>query len=324
MGLWHVYSKVISTSGYNSVAPLQLAASEGNVPIARVILTYGASVDCTDAQYATPLHDACEQGQIEMVRLLLDSGANPNSLNSRMQSASMLAAVAGSLESLEMLVNAGADLGLQDIVGRTALYFAAQSGAIQTLLFFINHTTKYKLEVENVVGDPVLGELFRLSPPLVFNLVSSFGHYGNRAGDILSLAAYYSGTSMLKKALRGIPRGMTPGLLNETDRLLGSPLHAAVLNRPENIAVLLDAGADPERDGSEHGTPLMAACAMGRLPAVKHLVARGAKTSYVRNGEVFSVMKSAKLHPQVLRWLLVGRFMEGHRLLACAPDAQQG
>lgn len=310
------------------MTPLHFAALEGNVPIARVILTYGALVDCIDAKYSTPLHRACIQDRIGMVRLLLDSGANPNFLNSVMQSASMLAAHSGSLEFLEMLVNAGADVGLQDISGRTALHYAAGSRAIHTLVFFINHTTKYKLELENILGGSVLGQLFRLSPLLLFNLLSSFSTgfmaYAPRDGNILSTAAFHSGTSMLKKILRVISREMTSGLLNRRHISLGSPLNAAVMNRPENIGILLDAGVDPELDGSEQGTPLMAACAMGRLSAVRHLVARGAKTSYIRDGEVFSVMKSAKLHPRVVRWLLVGRFMEGHRLLACASDAQEG
>ena len=129
---------------------------------------------------------------------------------------------------------------------------------------------------------------------------------------------------MLKKVLRVIAKAKAPGLLNQRHRWLGSPLHAAVMNRPEHIGILLDAGADPELDGSELGTPLMAACATGRLSAVKFLVTRDAKTSYIRDGKVFSVIESAKLHPRVLRWLLAGRFMEEHRLLACASDAQEG
>ena len=153
MALWHVNSDTYSVREYNSMTPLHLAASEGNVPIARVILTYGASVDCTDAQHATPLHVACVKGRIEMVRLLLDSGANPNSLGSLMQSPSMLAAHAGSLESLELLVNAGADLGLHDVEGRTALHLAAQSRAFHTLGFFITRTPKYKLEPLTIVAD---------------------------------------------------------------------------------------------------------------------------------------------------------------------------
>ena len=328
MVLWHHNSNTYLPPGYPTMAPLHLAALEGNVPIARVILAHRASVDCTDAQYGTPLHVACAQGRIEMVRLLLDSGANPDSLTRLMQSPSMLAADAGSLESLEILVNAGADLGLQDVDGRRAFHFAARSGAIHTLGFFIDHATKSKLEPETIFGDSVLDELFRFSPLLAFNLVSSFssnlGVYEPRAGNTLSAAAYYSKISMLKKVLRVISKAKIPELLNQRHRRLGSPLHAAVLYRPENIDILLDAGADPELDGSEHGTPLMAACAIGRLPAVKHLVARGAKTSYIRDGELFSVVKSAKLHPRVLRWLLVGRFIEGPRLLACASDAEEG
>lgn len=84
--------------------------------------------------------------------------------------------------------------------------------------------------------------------------------------------------------------------------------------------VLLEAGAQLELEGSEHGTPLMAACAAGRLAAVKVLVARGARTSYVKDGQRYSAPLAAKYHPEVRRWLLVGRFLEGPKLLTYSVE----
>lgn len=75
--------------------------------------------------------------------------------------------------------------------------------------------------------------------------------------------------------------------------------------------MLFDAGADVELEGGDHGTPLMGACAAGRLEVVKALVRKGASTSYRKDGKLFSALSTARLHPNVIRWLLVGRFMEG-------------
>ncbi|KAL8723890.1 MAG: hypothetical protein Q9181_007103 [Wetmoreana brouardii] len=308
-------------SYYTAAAPLHLAASEGNVAIARLILTHWAFVDCTDAIHDTPLHKACEAGHKGVVRLLLDSGANPNSLNGYGQSASHLAASAGCLESLKMLIDAGADLGLQDSEGYTALHTAASSRAVDAVVFLISQTAGYKLGLETSRGVSALDEILSFAPSFILNLAPSPDVYEGLEGNVLSTIASRSGsTKMLKRFLRRIPKEMTLRLLNKRHRILGTPLHAAVLQRPEKIGILLDAGADPELDGSEHGTPLMVACAVGRLSAVKYLIARGAKTSYVRDGQVFSVLKAAKLHPRVVRWLLVGRFME-LKLLANGSDS---
>ena len=294
--------------------------------IARVLLTYGAFVDCTDDTYETPLHKACKNGVKEVVRLLLDSGANPNFLNLHMQSATHLAASAGCLESLKMLRDAGADMGLQDQRGFTPLHEAAMNGQTHVAIFLINETAKYKLEQETLHGLSALGEVLRLAPSFILNLAPSANAYVPREGNTLSCAARFW-TATLRRFLRRMPKEMIPGLLNRRHRRLGTPLYAAIVspqdNVRDNIDILLDAGADLEIDGSDHGTPLMGACATGRLPAVKYLIAKGAKTSYVRGGQVFSVLTAAELHPQVVRWLLVDRFME-LRFLADGLDAAEG
>ena len=119
--------------------------------------------------------------------------------------------------------------------------------------------------------------------------------------------------------LRRVPDGLLSGILNHRapgpDE--GTPLYAATIaSELDIINLLLDTGAQLEIEGSEHGTRLMAACACGRLAAGKLLVARGARTSYVKDGQFFSVFAAAKYHPRVRRWLLFWRFVEGPRSLA--------
>ena len=77
------------------------------------------------------------------------------------------------------------------------------------------------------------------------------------------------------------------------------------------IDILFDAGADLELPGGDYGTPLMGACAMGRLDVVKTLVREGARTSYTYGGKLFSALAVAKLNPKLKRSLLVCRFVEG-------------
>lgn len=79
------------------------------------------------------------------------------------------------------------------------------------------------------------------------------------------------------------------------------------------INTLIEAGGELEQEGGEHGTPLMGACAAGRLTAVKLLVSRGAKLVYERGDCTVSAMNAAKHFPDIIWWLLVGRYIQGPR-----------
>ena len=58
----------------------------------------------------------------------------------------------------------------------------------------------------------------------------------------------------------------------------------------------------------------MTACA-DRLLAVKCLVSKGAKLHYTKGGSTIRALDKAKNFPEIKRWLLVGRYIEGPRLL---------
>ena len=120
----------------------------------------------------------------------------------------------------------------------------------------------------------------------------------------------------VRMLLRRLPTSDLPIILNHRALSGGTPLHtAATMAKIDTMTLLLDAGAQLELEGSEHGTALMGACATGRLAAVKLLVARGARTSYMKDGQFYSALLAAKYHPEVRRWLLVGRFLEGPKLV---------
>jgi len=78
------------------------------------------------------------------------------------------------------------------------------------------------------------------------------------------------------------------------------------------ISLLHDTGAELETEGGDYGTPLMGACAAGRLQAVKLLARKGAKMLYCNeHGRSFSALRAAKYFPEIVQWLLVGRYTEG-------------
>ena len=298
--------------------PLHIAAYMGHADIIRMLLAYGASVDGEDESLRTPLHHAAAEGRTSLIQLLLDAGANANALDSNLFSPCMVAAEGGHVDVIRSLLTGGADVQLRSDMGETALQIAAYSGAKDVFVLLM---TRSDLYTEDVHGRSVLYEAVRESSSfrMIFltNLAPPSQVYESQRRSILNTAIANRSSAEVKLLLRRVPTHILPRLLDHRD-VHGTPLHlAAILSKVDTMNLLLDKGSQTELEGSEHGTPLMAACATGRLVAVKILVARGARTSYVKDGQVYSALTAAKYHPQVRRWLLVGRFLEGPKLLTC-------
>ena len=296
--------------------PLHIAAYKGNLPIARTLLTYGASVDGEDTHLATPLHYAARNGQTAMVKVLLDAGANPNALDSMLVSPCMKAIESNSVDIVRILLKYGADIELRSWHGETALQLAAKSSAKDVLLFLM---TRSDLCTKDFDGRSFLGWTIVNAAVFPMNFVTNLCPpsvvYETRRYSILYAAVECRSMTDFKLLLRRIPTDILPTLINHRYQY-GTPLDmASRSSKLDAINLLLDTGAQLELKGSEHGTPLMAACATGRLAAVKLLVKRGARMSYVEHGQTYSVLTAARNHPEIRRWLLVGRFSESLKLL---------
>ena len=312
-------------SAFVNATPLTIAAALGEVDIARSLIEHGASVDGMTNGLATPLHFAADGSHTQIVELLILFGANVNARNAHLGTPCMSAATAGCLASVQALVKGGADLTLKDDCGEMAVHyaaggilFAANSAYSKYLevIVFLAHTMKDVLFFsESKGGYSIVGDSCWAYPPyqsFLLNLAPNPNVYELRQGNIISAMVRTNNPSHLKRLLRRLPRPLIPTLLTHEDRDWGTPLYSAATHPSENVIdMLLDAGADLELVGGDHGTPLMGACATGRLGVVKALVGRGARTSYTEDGKAVSALSAAKLHPKITRWLLVGRFAEG-------------
>ena len=328
---WPLYQMSSKTfSQFVNATPLMIAAALGQVDIARSLIEHGASVDGVSNGPATPLHFAVDYDQVQMVELLISFGANVNSRDrDSLSTPCMIAAGSGCLASLQALIKGGADLTLKDMNGEMAIHRAAagiDSTCILTnplhleVTVFLTHQMQdLLLFAESKTGYSILDSLSVAYPPyqsFFLNLAPNPSIYEPGRVNIISATVRTNNPIDLKILLRRLPRHLIPTLLAHEDQTMGTPLYSAATHPSENVIdMLLDAGADLELMGGDNGTPLMGACANGRLGIVKALVGRGARTSYTKDGKVFSALSAAKLHPQITRWLLVGRFAEGPLLL---------
>ncbi|KAF6221520.1 hypothetical protein HO133_002376 [Letharia lupina] len=116
----------------------------------------------------------------------------------------------------------------------------------------------------------------------------------------------------VRKLPRRVPAEPVPKFLAHRAVYGSTALYAASTiatpQQSDSIEILTNAGAEPELEGGDHGTPLMGACATGRLSAVKEPVSKGAVICYTKAGETIGALRASKHFPDMGGWLLVGRF----------------
>ena len=315
---------------FRTATPLQIAAFHGHLRIARLLLRKGASANTTDTEFSTTLHFAAKSGQTAMIELLLEQGANVHAVDRCLSTPSMLAAKNCNLASLQILKARGADFQMRDMYGQTVLHYATE------------RRTPFIIPCLTLAGDDDLGcQDWMGSTPLtdilaggnwhtilsILNFAPKLGDYQPDNFNVLSCGVCNAQMtiSLLKKFTRRLSPSIVTTLLKHRDKGLGTPLYAAsTVTSPSKqedfINLLLESGANLEQVGGEHGTPLMGACAAGRLTAVKVLVSKGAKLCYEGDDGPVSALHAARHFPEIVRWLLVERFTHGPRRILGTVD----
>ncbi|KAI4269415.1 MAG: hypothetical protein L6R38_007473 [Xanthoria sp. 2 TBL-2021] len=313
-----------------TATPLQVAAHYGDLRIARLLLESRASPNSTDSQHRTPLYFAAGSDQPAMIELLLDHGANLHVVDTSLVTPSMIAARYGCWASLQVLKARGADFQMRDMMGRTVLQYAAEPPNA-FIVPVIALAVEENLGFKDCMGwSPLADVLYRgnwrtiLS---ILNFAPKLGDYDLHAVDTLSAGVSNAqmSTSLLKKFIRRLSPSIVTILLKHRAQAMGTPLYvASTVTSPSQqedfISLLLEAGAGLEQLGGEHGTPLMGACAAGRLTAVKSLVGKGARLCYEGNDGLVSALNAARHFPEIVRWLLVERFTHGPRRILSTFD----
>ncbi|KAL8835784.1 MAG: hypothetical protein Q9170_003178 [Blastenia crenularia] len=308
-----------------AATPLHNAATVGDYRIARFLLDQGANVHAIDMMSLTPLHYAAANNNTTMAELLLSFGANTNAVDKRLKTACMFAAQFDNLEALQLMVAKGADLRSQDELGRTALFYAADCDSLSVVAFIVSHGHELDL---GCCGSTYYSPAFLIlsfgssnALQYLLNLAPNPRIYAETQFNVLTACVrnHHMTRSLFKKFLRRLSWPIVTKLLRERARAGGTPLYAiCTLTHPSQqqdlLDTLLETGADIEHVGGDHGTPLTGACATGKLAAVKLLVARGANIAYKNDdGAIVSALDKAKHFPEIVRWLLVERFMQGPR-----------
>ncbi|CAM9855179.1 unnamed protein product [Laminaria digitata] len=266
-------------------SPLHVAASVGNIEVARTLLANGARAQAIDKRRATPLHNAVLYAHHDIVLALLAGGpnggpANVGWANEEGKTALHIACDFGgllSLATIDALLAHGASVACKEINGCTPLHMTIQS---------LDQNEAVSAEVEPHEKSPSVSESGGREESATFHasvnksgeeVVAFLLDHGapvdaknNQGKSPLRLACEKGHVGIARLLLRA---GASPGTGGEKGIC---PLHTACSRGDvELVKVLLDAGALPGHCWNSRGvSPLYVAAEWGHLSAVKALLPR--------------------------------------------------
>lgn len=301
----------IWTEDTAGIAALHLATALKDTMSTKLLLHYGATVDVASVMYHTPLHFAALNADLDLTSFLIQNGANIDARDSFLKTAAMMAIERNSLEILEMLYKYGANFSCRDIYGDDVLAYSCNSTA-PVLAFVLSKGYHPTLNHQGLSPlGPALRSKHQGVPALALNSTLAFDHAANVARIALATIIGESNPSLLRKLMRRASPSAIPFPTSEHSKFgwYVSALHcAAAADRPDMLDILLQYGADVEVHEAIEGTPLITACSARRFLCVKLLVSRGAAISYHKDGTVWSGVRAAERYPEIVAWLLCGRF----------------
>lgn len=255
----------------NFPPPLVIAASTGNVEMAKLLLRKGSKL----SQDAVVLRTAVQNGHVEMARLFLDAGSDPHAMVPDGWTLLQHAIHMRKDEMIRLLLERGSDVDLKNPEGKTALHFAVyleNAGAVDLLIA--------------QGADPNARDLYDITPlylassqgntsvvQLLLENGASVDFFTDQRSCALTVATTQGHERVVKML---VDHGADPSITDVDGR---APLHfAAGLHTSEIAELLLDAGADPNIE-SDCGAVWQIAATRGHEDMLRLLIRKGARIS---------------------------------------------
>jgi ankyrin repeat protein len=236
----------IDTQGPTGRTALQFAVLGTHLDVIRYLLERGADLKIRDADGTSPLDDAVWRGYLDVVAILLANGASLNQGETKTGATPINeAAYQGDTRLVRYFLQFSPDLSIRDTKGYTPIENAARRGKESSALLLLDAEAKLRKTPSS--WERTLDAAIKEDEPALVGALLQHGLSANTA----------------------LPSGLTP-------------VGAAVAAGSTNVArVLLNDGADPNREGGQATTPLEDASLKGFHPIVELLLEHSARINEV-------------------------------------------
>jgi len=257
---------------------LHLAACQGNLGMARMLLEYGADIGCHDRRMRTPLHHAVAKEQREMVEFLALEGAPLGGLDQERNTILALAVDTADQTIVEMLILHGADVnqrGHQDCPSYQPLHVAVDRG--YTNIFEVLVREGADIQALSESGTPLMIAAMRGHNELLRMLVEAGAdpYFKDPSGGTLMHFAAWGGHESTVVTLTEI---MGKEWIHTKDHRGNTPMHvAAGRSHIPAVRALYRYGADVNAVRSDGRSPLSTAIKRGSADTVFTLLDLGAR-----------------------------------------------
>ncbi|XP_067658955.1 E3 ubiquitin-protein ligase MIB2-like isoform X2 [Haliotis asinina] len=247
-------SDLVNTS-HNGIPPLQVAAHENKLDIARLLVQHGAQKNSRDKDGDTALVLAISKSNEAVAEFLINAGVDVNISNAKGRSPIHIAAYSGQARIMTLLIAKNCDVNAKDMSGDTALHDAVERGSLEAVVAILS-SPRVDVRIKNAKGFmPIHMAAMREHERIVEKIILKNRQVINAAKEdgwtALHLAAFNDNTDVIKVLIK------YKADLRATTGLRQTPLHLACQKANfDPVRTLVDNGAEVNAQDKDGDTPL--------------------------------------------------------------------